>query len=62
MIPSKKRAADVDRVVRRQIATHVMNGMLASATYANKMLINSEQWAQKSYELADALIAEGRKK
>ncbi len=46
--------------LRRQIATHMLQGMLASGDHRRPPLSSPAVLAQMAYTLADALIAEGR--
>ncbi len=49
------------QVVRRQIATNVLNGMLASAPLCDRTKVNKKAWVKVAYAFADELIKQGRK-
>lgn len=59
---TEQKHKEVQRVLRRQIATHMLNGMLSSVPIADRLKVDAKKWAKKAYEFADALIAEGKKK
>jgi hypothetical protein len=51
-----------EAVVRRQIATHVLNGMLASSPMCDRTKVDVKKWVKKAYEFTDELIRQGEKK
>lgn len=53
-------ARDSSKILRRQIAAHMLQGMLASGDHCRPPLSPPAVLAQMAYTLADALIAEGR--